>query len=106
MGQTARVMSWAHAAVPRLYDRLVPCAVERAALRAEAVEPGPGNVFEPMPDWNRVTGQWRARRWRLLRRAGLAAGAGVGSVALWRARRPRGRKEPDRNDSRGEGGPL
>ncbi len=44
---------------------------------------GPGNAFEPMPEWNRVTGGWRSERNTMVRRAALACCPGV--QAWWAA---------------------
>jgi hypothetical protein len=76
--------------VPRLYDRLAPHAMHLVAL-GEETEKGPGNVFEPNPEWNRVSGEWRIDRRRLaFGLAGafsLAASAAAGLRRVARRRR-------------------
>lgn len=82
VGQTARLLSLGHALMPRLYDRLVPFVTRHGAFRRAETPIGPGNVFEPKPDWNRVTGDWRTHRPAVA--LGLAA---VGLAGVTVARR-------------------
>ncbi len=61
-----------------------------AAFGSEPAEPGPGNVFEPMPDSNRVSGGWRRERNAMLGRAALAGSAALAPpLAYWLIRRQR-----------------
>lgn len=84
VGQTGRLLSWGHALFPVLYDRLVPWVMRRVGLRSGEVEDGPGNVFEPMPEWNRLGGEWR----RVPAPVSLTAlAAASGAWLLWRWRR-------------------
>jgi hypothetical protein len=90
VGQGGRLFSWGHSALPRLYDRLAPHAMQLVAL-GEETEKGPGNVFERNPEWNRVSGEWRIDR-RKLAFGVLGGFFALGSVAAevrraFRARR-------------------
>ncbi len=88
VGPTGYLLTWAHAATPKLYDLLVPYIFGWGAFRSEPAEQGPGNVFEPMPEWNQVTGGWRGERKPLLRRTALAGGATLAQLlAYWVVRR-------------------
>lgn len=88
VGQLARVLSWVHAAAPWLYNRLVPTAMDVGGLTDEPAEDGPGNVFEPMAEWNRPTGDWdRVPHGWLLAAAGVMVAAG-GAAAAVQAGRP------------------
>jgi short-subunit dehydrogenase len=90
VGPTGYLLAWAHAATPKLYDFLVPYVFERGSFSSEPAEKGPGNVFEPMPEWNQVTGGWRDDGKALLRRVALAGGATLApALAYWAIRRPR-----------------
>jgi short-subunit dehydrogenase len=88
VGPTGYLLAFAHATMPRLYGRLSPHVFKWGAFRSEAAEQGPGNVFEPMPEWNQITGRWRGERKPLLRRASLASGVALAPLlAYWLARR-------------------
>ncbi len=70
------------------FNWLAPYVMNRAAFGSEPSEIGPGNVFEPMPEWNQITGGWRRKRKAVLRRAALAGGATLGPLlAYWLTRR-------------------
>lgn len=56
---TARILEIGHAVVPGFYSRIVPAVMNLAAFSREPATPDPGNLYEPMPEWNRVTGHWR-----------------------------------------------
>lgn len=83
VGEAARVLAWGHAALPRVYDRLAPRAMNRVAFGTGTAESGPGNVFRPMPEWNQVDGQWREERTRIRHvvMVGGVAGALAASAA-------------------------
>jgi NAD(P)-dependent dehydrogenase (short-subunit alcohol dehydrogenase family) len=87
VGPTGYLLAWAHAVTPRLYDFLVPYVFDWAAFRDDPAERGPGNVFEPMPEWNRITGEWRDGRSTLLRRVAIAGEAALPLAAYWLKRR-------------------
>lgn len=85
VGWFGRLLEVGHGVVPGFYSRLVPTVMNKAAFSSDPATPNPGNVFEPMPDWNKVEGEWRRPDIRAA--VGAAAGglvaAGVG-VAAWR----------------------
>jgi NAD(P)-dependent dehydrogenase (short-subunit alcohol dehydrogenase family) len=61
---------------PGVYTRLVRPVMDLFALRRRGVEPSPGNVFDPQPELNAVSGGWRRPApVRLLPLAALAAAA-------------------------------
>lgn len=87
--QAVVLLRWAHTLTPRLYDFLVPYIFEWGAFLSEEAGKGPGNVFEPMPHYNRITGGWRDRRNALLRRGALVGGAALVPLVAYRAMRRR-----------------
>ena len=84
VGQTGHLLRWAHVATPRLYDFLVPYVFDWGSFRSEPAEHSPGNVFEAMPGWNRVSGGWRGGRGALLRRGALAGGVALAPLLAYR----------------------
>ena len=101
VGPTGYLLTWAHAATPKLYDFLVPYVFERGAFGSEPAEKGPGNVFDPMPEWNRVTGGWRVDRSVGIRRAALAGGATLTPLLAWWLTRRQGPERKTVGDLRG-----
>lgn len=81
VGRSQQVMSWGRRLFPRLYDRLAAPVMDDAGLTSETVAASPGNVFEPMPEWNRRTGGWGGRGDL------LALGRGARAVVTTLARR-------------------
>lgn len=91
VGQVGHLEAVMQEVVPGSFGWLAPHVMKQAAFRSEPAEPGPGNVFEPMPEWNRVTGGWRRKRNTVLRRATLAGGAALAPLlAYWLITRRRG----------------
>lgn len=60
VGWWGRFLETGHAVVPGLFNRLAPRVMKTFAFSRSPTEPSHGNVFEPMPDHNRVEGNWRA----------------------------------------------
>ncbi len=88
VGPTGYLLAFAHATMPKLYGWLSPHVFKWGAFRSESPERGPGNVFEPMPEWNQVTGGWRGEKKPLIRHAALAGGAALAPLlAYWIAQR-------------------
>ncbi|HET8601567.1 MAG TPA: SDR family oxidoreductase [Segeticoccus sp.] len=85
VGVFGRALELGHAVAPVGFNRLVPSVMNATALgRRSPADDGPGNLFAPMPDWNRVDGGWRNRPLR----AALVGGVGlVGLLAVRTARR-------------------
>ena len=78
---TARIMAESGARV----------VFERAVFNSEPVEQGPGNVFEPIPEQNRVSDGWGKtnatfRQVALVGGAALAGAAGVAYALLRKGR--------------------
>lgn len=84
VGLTGHLLKWAHTLTSRLYDFLVPYVFDWGAFRSEDADDGPGNVFAPMPEWNRITGGWRSKRSVLLWRGALAGGAALAPLLAYR----------------------
>lgn len=86
VGGWGRLLEAGHAVAPGLFGLLVPTAMNLTALGHRPAERTSGNVYEPMPAWNKVEGHWR--NWPLrvgVAAAGLAvAGTGLGVRALRR----------------------
>lgn len=59
VGMFARFLELSHTLTPGLFNRLVPTVMNLSAFGDEEAEPSPGNVFQPMPEWNQVGGNWR-----------------------------------------------
>lgn len=76
VGLSGLALEAGHALIPSFYSKLVPRAMKIAALGKPLEGAGAGNVFEPMPEWNQVSGGWRHKRFAVLK-----AGAGVGAAA-------------------------
>jgi len=77
--------------MPGPFNWLAPYVMRWAAFSSEPAESKPGNIFEPMPEWNQVTGGWRSERKTVLRYAALAGGVALPPLlAYWIIRR-RGR---------------
>jgi NAD(P)-dependent dehydrogenase (short-subunit alcohol dehydrogenase family) len=77
-GRAGQIIETLHALAPGIYGRTLPYVFERAVFTSEPVELGPGNVFEPSPQGNRVSDGWdrtnttelRAAAWGGPRRGG------------------------------------
>lgn len=91
VGQTHRLLSWGQRLTPGPYGRLAPKAMRWLGLGEDSSETTEGNVFQPMPDWDRPTDRWRRPVLRVGSAAGVAvalAGAvGVARTAGWPMRR-------------------
>lgn len=88
VGWWGKALEFAHATAPALYGRMVPWVMNWASFTRETARPEPGNVYEPMPGWNRVRGDWRTVGAAVRgKRPVTAAGAAAGAVATAAARR-------------------
>jgi hypothetical protein len=88
VGMTGHALAVLEGIFPRLVDVLVPRLFRWNTLGSRDTEPNDGNLFEPMPEWNQVSGRWRrttARR--LVIGGGVAAAASL--LAWWAIRRRR-----------------
>lgn len=77
VGGWGRLLEAGHAVAPGLFGRLVPTAMNIAALGRTPTRASPGNVFEPMPAWNKQEGHWRNTPLRI----GLAVAAAAAATA-------------------------
>ena len=93
VGVWGRLLELVHAVVLGLYSTLVPTAMNLGALGDDHEDPNPGNVFEPMPEWNQVEGGWRGNRSAV---AGVLAAATAGAAGLAVAGRRSSRGGPGR----------
>jgi NAD(P)-dependent dehydrogenase (short-subunit alcohol dehydrogenase family) len=74
--------------MPGPFNWLAPYVMRWAAFSTEPTESKPGNVFEPMPEWNQVSGGWRNERKKVLRYAAVASGVALPPLlAYWIIRR-------------------
>ena len=80
VGWWGRFLEVGHGLLPGFYSRLVPTVMNRTAFDGEAANQGPGNIFESMPEWNRVTGDWRRAEVRIPVAVAAASIAGAGAV--------------------------
>src|SRR5262249_211275 len=55
VGASGRLLLLGHRIAPGLTARVVTSIVERRAFCDEPAPPTPGNLFEPMTEWNRVS---------------------------------------------------
>jgi len=75
VGAFARFLELGHTVVPGIYSRLVPTVMNLVAFSRHRASPNPGNLFEPMREWNRVEGGWRSTPVRVMVGAGAATAA-------------------------------
>jgi NAD(P)-dependent dehydrogenase (short-subunit alcohol dehydrogenase family) len=89
VGQYGHLLALANTLFPWAFEFLVPYVFSWSTFGSHSAGRSPGNLFEPMPQWNQLSGNWRRGRKTLLRRAGLAAGgaAAAASIAYWLIRR-------------------
>ncbi len=84
VGQFGHLEAVVQEVVSGPFNWLAPYVMKWAAFGSEPAEPGPGNVFEPMPEWNRVGGGWRRERNAMVRRAALAGGVALAPLLAYR----------------------
>lgn len=60
VGGWGRLLELGHTLAPGLFSRVVPTAMNLAALGRSEADDTPGNVFESMPHWNKEDGHWRS----------------------------------------------
>jgi NAD(P)-dependent dehydrogenase (short-subunit alcohol dehydrogenase family) len=75
--------------MPGPFNWLAPYVMRWAAFSSEPAESKPGNVFQPMPEWNQVTGGWRSKRKTVLRHAAVAGGVALPPMLVYWLRRRR-----------------
>ena len=79
-GRAGQIIETLHALAPGIYGRTLPYVFERAVFTKEPVETGPGNVFEPTPENNRVSDGWDRTNTTVLRAAAWGGAALVGTA--------------------------
>ncbi len=62
VGWWGRFIELGHVVAPGLFTRLAPGVMNTFAFSRDPARPGPGNVYEPMPESNRISGNWRRGR--------------------------------------------
>lgn len=87
VGGWGRLLEIGHGLSPSTFGRLVPTAMRLLALGRRDAQSTHGNVFEPMPEWNREQGDWRNVPVRVGVAAGLVAVTGAAVAVRARARR-------------------
>ena len=73
--------------LPGLYDRVAGPLMDTLALRGKGVTPSAGTVFAPDPPSNKVSGNWRSGRARMM-------ASGLAGLAVVGYRRARKRRHP------------
>lgn len=95
VGGAGRMLMLQHAAVPRLYRWAGARHIDREHLDRRPAAPTPGNLFEPMPQYARVSGGWDGREGpafdRVAATALLGGGIALLSSLAWLASRGRHR---------------
>jgi short-subunit dehydrogenase len=86
VGQSQHLATVGHALAPRTYTKVVPYAMRLVAITEAPMPHHDGNVFEPMPDVDAVTGGWRSPVRRALVGAGVLALAAAGAAVRRRGR--------------------
>jgi NAD(P)-dependent dehydrogenase (short-subunit alcohol dehydrogenase family) len=67
-GRAGRLLEIAHAAAPRMYDRVLAPGIAGGSFGRRPVAPSPGNLLQPRPAAERVDGGWkRSQRGELAR---------------------------------------
>ena len=59
VGASGRQLVLLHSLAPAAFERIMTRNVEREHFREEPLDPTPGNLRQPMPDWTGVTGGWK-----------------------------------------------
>lgn len=59
VGYIGRLVALGEKLVPPLYDRVINRAFDALAFTDEPHDPDDGNVFQPVPAWEQVVGEWR-----------------------------------------------
>jgi short-subunit dehydrogenase len=80
VGQLQHLAAWGKAIMPGVYGQLATPTMKFVGFSDETSEPNDGNVFEPQPDLDAVTGGWRRP---LVRTASLALAAPAAAGASW-----------------------
>jgi short-subunit dehydrogenase len=86
VGRAGQLFAVGQRLFPWVYDRLVGTAMQVGGLSDEEAEDGTGNVFEPMTEWNRTTGDWRDGTQRVAALAAAAIGVAVVGAVVARRR--------------------
>jgi short-subunit dehydrogenase len=86
VGRSGRLFSFLHTTLPGLAERMMATQVEKKHFQDKPCEPSRGNLFEPMPQENRIHGGWSetdggARR-RFMR-AGLVVSIPLVAGGIW-----------------------
>lgn len=72
---------------PKAYERKMAKQIDQDHLKDEPAEPSEGNLFNPMPEENRVSGGWQSNGRSKTKTAALAAAAlAIPAALLWAAR--------------------
>jgi short-subunit dehydrogenase len=91
VGRVQHLATLGHALAPRTYTKVVPYAMRLVALGKEPSPHHSGNVFDPLPELDAVSGGWRSGSLRLSAGAGVLTLAAAGFVVRrWTQARARG----------------
>lgn len=84
VGVSGKMIAAQHWLAPGMSERQMARRVDQKHFQDRPAPPTPGNLFEPMPQWNSVSGGWKSNgsgRGRKLAAAGLAIGLPVAAAA-------------------------
>jgi len=84
VGMSGKMIAAQHWLAPGMSERQMARRVDQKHFQDRPAPPTPGNLFEPMPQWNSVSGGWKSNgsgRGRKLAAAGLAIGLPVAAAA-------------------------
>jgi short-subunit dehydrogenase len=84
VGVSGKMIAAQHWLAPGMSERQMARRVDQKHFQDRPAPPTPGNLFEPMPQWNSVSGGWKSNgsgRGRKLAAAGLAIGLPAAAAA-------------------------
>jgi NAD(P)-dependent dehydrogenase (short-subunit alcohol dehydrogenase family) len=99
VGGAGRMLQGLYTIAPSLAERLMAWQVDRKHLTDQPAEPTPGNLFAPMPEWDRISGGWQKAASGVARSValgGVAAAAAAITGWLWWRQSSRHRAAPKR----------
>ncbi|HEY7123331.1 MAG TPA: SDR family oxidoreductase [Ktedonobacterales bacterium] len=92
VGGAGIMLKGLHAVAPNLTERLMAMQVDRKHLTDQPAGPTPGNLFAPMPEWDRVSGGWQKPARSTARNVLVGGVVAAAASAGWLLLRQRSRK--------------
>lgn len=84
VGNAGRLLALQRTVSGSLYERAAARLVDRDHFQDRPAAPGPGNVFEPIEEWNGTSGGWKTEGGSTGRKVALATAATVPALLGWR----------------------